>query len=380
MLLTLNQDEKMLADMAKKFVSQRAEVGRIRSFRDDPDSGGHDPALWREMAELGWLGLQLPEEVGGLGMSFFDLCTVLEQVGRNLMPEPFVATVLLGAPLVAALGTDAQKQEILPEVIAGERILALAHQEAKSRYDLNHVATTAQRTDEGFVLSGRKTLVMSGSEAHELIVSARTAGAVRDEEGISLFRVDPGSPGLTRSRQVLVDGRSACSLELRDVTVSKDALLGSAHSAASSLGDVIDRANIGLAAMMLGASTSAFEQTLAYLKERVQFDVPIGSFQALQHRAARMFMEIELSRSSVLAAARTVDESPENTAELASLVKACMSDTFIHVTNEAVQMFGGVGVTEEYDIGLYMKRARVDSSLLGDADWHRDRWAKLRGY
>ncbi len=212
MNLTLTQDEKMLADMAKKFVSQRAKVGRIRQLRDDPDSSGHDPSLWREMAELGWLGLNLPEDAGGLGMSFFELCTVLEQVGKNIMPEPFYATVLLGAPLVAKLGTDAQKAAILPEVISGDRVLAVAHQEAKSRYDLNHVATTAERTDEGFVLSGQKALVMSGSEAHQIIVTARSSGSVRAEEGISLFLVDPFAKGVHRSRQVLVDGRSACTL------------------------------------------------------------------------------------------------------------------------------------------------------------------------
>ena len=380
MAFVLTEDQEILAQAAHDFVRDRSPVSRVRALRDAGDDVGFSRDLWREMGTLGWPGILIPEDYGGTGMGLADLAVVLEAVGRTLAPEPFLSTVLLGGQLLTRAGNDAQKRAWLPGIAAGEKVVAVAYQEARSRYDLYRVATRAERRDETWVLSGEKSQVLDGRHANLLIVSAWTAGEPDDRDGLSLFLVTPAAPGLTVTPQSRVDGRAAALVHLDEVTVGSGALLGPAGEGLRILASVVDLATAGLCAEMLGGMSQMFDDTLAYLKTREQFGVPIGSFQALKHRAARVFMDIELCRSTVMAAARAADAGGADFPLLVSLAKARCSDTFILATNEGVQMHGGIGMTDEHDAGLYLKRARAAEMTFGDADWHRARWAALRGY
>jgi alkylation response protein AidB-like acyl-CoA dehydrogenase len=372
--LTLDDEQRMLAKIARQFVSENSSVGRLRLLRDEKDPVGFSRDLWGRMAELGWLGLSIPEAHGGTGLGFFDLSLVLEEAGRRLMPEPLVSTMLLGAQALLLAGDEAQKAAHLPAIAGGERIAALGFEEDGLRFDFAHPKTRARRTDDGYELHGKKVQVLDGHLCDVLIVTASLDG------GLGLFVIDPRAAGVRVVRQHRVDTRNAALVELEGVRVGPDAALGEPGRAEPLFGAVLDRAAIGLAAEMLGGAEQAFADTVAYLKERVQFGVPIGSFQALQHRAARLYIEIELCRSAVRAAARAVDDAPELVSELASLAKARASDTFLHVAKEAIQMHGGIGMTDEHSIGFYLKRAQAAAYALGDAAYHRGRFAELNGY
>jgi len=373
--LLLNDEQKMLSKTAHEFIRERAPAARIRSFRDSRDEVGFSRALWNEMAELGWLGLQIPEDYDGLGLGFFDLCVVLEQSGRELMPEPFVSTLLLGTQTLLLGGTEAQKKALLPGIAAGEMLLTVGHEEASSRDDSSKRATVARKSAEGFELSGEKIQVLDGHLADRIIVSATTS-----DGGCTLFLVDPADAGVTTKRQFRIDGLNAAIVKLDGVAVHRDDIVGELGGGATLLQAVFDRAAVGLSAQMLGASEQAFADTIEYIKEREQFGVPIGSFQALQHRAVSVYTEIALTRSVVLAAARTIDEAPDEVPRLASLAKAMASETFMHAAKEAIQMHGGIGVTDEHDIGLYIKRAQATYMTFGKPSQHRQRWAELHGY
>ena len=330
------------------------------------------------MAALGWPGIPFEEKLGGAGMGFAELVLVLEELGRTLAPEPFLSTVLLAGQALALSDDREKKEHWLPKVCAGEAVLALAWQEAGHRYDLDAVATTAVPVsvggEESVELNGEKIQVLDGCAADALLVSAKS------DAGLDLFLLPASTPGVTRTRQHMLDGRGAALLNLRGVKVPASARLGVAGAGRALLHDAVDCATAGLCAEMLGAMREAFAMSLKHLKERKQFDVPIGSFQALKHRAANIFIEIELCHSAVMAAARALDaEAPEARA-LVSLAKAKCADAFILTANEAVQFFGGVGMTDEYDIGFYMKRARAAEFCFGDAAHHRARWATLAGY
>jgi alkylation response protein AidB-like acyl-CoA dehydrogenase len=380
MQLVPTEDQELIAKTAADFVAARSPVSRVRALRDANDRLGFSRALWKEMADLGWVGIPFPEEVGGAGLGLADLAPVLEALGRTLAPEPFLSTVLLAGQAIARGGSDAQRKDWLPPLVAGEAILTLAFQEPRSRFDLHAVSTRGTRAGEGFRLSGEKVQVLDGHVADAILVPARTAGGPREASGVTLFRVSKGASGLSVVRQHRADGRGAALVRLDGVAVSRADVVGEIDAAGPLLCDVVDRATAGLCAEMLGGMREAFDLTLAHLKTRQQFGVPIGSFQALKHRAADCFVEIELCRSAVLAALAALDAGETETRSLVSLAKARCSDAYVHVTNEAVQMFGGVGMTDEYDIGFYMKRARAAEMTFGDAAFHRDRWATLAGY
>jgi acyl-CoA dehydrogenase len=380
--LVLSEEQELLRDTARDFVAARSSLRRIRALRDAPDADGFSRDLWREMARLGWLGIVLPVEHGGLGLGWMELMVVLEQIGHGLMPEPVLSTVLLGATAILLGGSDAQRAEHLPAVASGERLLSVALQEPQSRYALHHVDTRAARHGEGWTLSGTKTQVLDAHVADRLIVPARTAGEPRDAEGITFFVLDPTAPGITIERQTRIDHRNVAVVRLDGVPAGRDAVLGAVDAGGPLLARVVDRATIGLTAEMLGAMTAAFDMTIEYLKTRVQFGVPIGSFQALKHRAAKMYVEIELARSAVMHAHRVLDEGRDDAAvaRAASLAKARCSDAFVLIGDESVQMHGGIGMTDEHDIGFFLKRARVAELTFGDAAHHRDRLARLDGY
>ena len=390
--LVLNEEQELLARTAREFVSGRSSLRRIRQLRDSNDADGFSRDLWREMAALGWLGIVIPEEHGGAGLGSLEQMVVLEEMGRGLMPEPFLSTVLLGANALLLGGSAAQQKAHLPAVAAGERLLTIAYQEARSRYDHHRVETKATKAGAGWQLAGEKIQVLDGHVADRLIVSARTGISTRtgisartsgaDARGITLFLLAPDTPGVTIERQSRIDGRNVALVRLDDVRVDGDAIVGEVGGGGALLTRVFDRATIGLTAEMLGSMQAAFEMTTEYLKTRLQFGVPIGSFQALKHRAATLYIELELARSAVMGAHRALDEGRDDAtiARLASLTKARSSDAFVLIGNECVQMHGGIGVTDEHDIGFFFKRARVAEMTFGNAAWHRERTARLDGY
>ncbi len=380
MTLVLTEDQELLAKTALHFGRAHSPVGRIRALRDGQDSVGFSRDLWQEMARLGWTGILVPEEYGGASLGLADLAVVLEALGRNLAPEPFLSTVLLGGQLIDQAGSSEQKQTWLPGITSGEKILAVAYQEARSRYDLHRVTTQASAEGDEWRLSGEKIQVLDGQNADALIVSARTAGEQNDQDGITLFLITPDTPGLSIRPQTRVDSRAAALVTLVGVKVGAASIVGTPDQGLQPLSRIVDLATVGLSAEMLGGMSQIFDDTLEYLKTREQFGVAIGSFQALKHRAAKVFMEIELCRSSVMAAANAADDGDADLALLVSLAKARCSDAFILATNESVQMYAGIGMTDEHDAGFYLKRARATEMTFGDTAWHRDRWARLRGY
>lgn len=375
MQLVANEAQSLLKQNVHALFRERARVGRLRALRDSRDATGFSRELWREMAELGWVGLALPEQYEGLGLGMTDLCVVLEEVGRQLAPEPWISTVLLGAQALLLGGTPEQQQRWLPGVARGETILALAYEEPTTRFELGKISTRAVRTAGALRLHGEKLQVLDGHVADALVVFARV------DEGHTLFLIDPKQRGVSIQRQTRIDGRNAALIRFDDVSVGADAMLGQGGRGLSLLSRVIDRATVGLCAEMLGGASQAYDDTLDYLKTRKQFGVAIGSFQALAHRAARLYIELALARSAVAAAASCADQgTPVELAKLASLAKARCSEAFVHVASEAIQMHGGIGVTDDFHMGFYFKRARAADVQFGDATHHLRRWAELSGY
>ncbi len=346
MSLALSEEQELLKSTAREFVLEHAPVKELRKLRDAQDPVGFSRALWMQMGELGWAGIVLPEDLGGAGLGFAELGIVLEECGRTLAATPLVSTTLLAGNALLLGGNEMQKKEILPAVAKAERVLALALQEG-AHHAPYAVATRAEASSNGYRLTGVKTFVLDGHVADQLVVVARTAGAAGDRDGLSLFLVPKSARGLSIVRTIMVDGRNAANVTLDGVEVERSALIGGAGRGADVLDPTLDRATIGLCAEMLGTLAEAFERTIKYLKDRKQFGVPIGSFQALKHRAANMFVEVELSRSIVLDALRAIDENRSDVPQLASIVKARLSDAVHLVGNESVQMFGGIVVTDE---------------------------------
>lgn len=379
MSLVFSEDELLLQDSARSFCRENAPVSKLRHLRDSKDAIGFDPALWEQMVALGWSGMAIPEAYGGFDFGYCGLGIVLEETGRNLVCSPLVATLLLGATAIGLLGSEQQKQAMLPKIVGGELLLALALDE-QPIHAPTQIAATAVRRDAHYLLNGKKVFVVDGHVANKLLVVARTIGNAGSTQGISIFLVDPDASGVKITRTWMVDNRNAAIIEFKDVQVPEQALLGAEGMAWESLSRVLDIARIGLSAEMLGGMQEAFERTLEYLKQREQFGVLIGSFQGLQHRAATMYSEIELCKSLVRAALSALDNpeaSAEDIAKIASAAKAKVSEVFFTVSNESIQMHGGIGMTDEFDIGFYIKRARVSQQLLGDANFHRDRYATL---
>ena len=380
--LVLSEEQQLLQQTAREFVAGRSSLRRIRALRDEQDADGFSRPLWAEMAKLGWLGIVLPAEHGGLGLGYMDLMVVMEEMGRGLMPEPLLSSVLLGGNVILLGGSAAQQAAHLPAVAGGEELLTVAYQEPRSRYRPHHVETRATHASGGWTLSGVKTSVLDGHVADHLVVSARTSGGTDDAGGITLFLVRRDAPGVTVERQSRVDSRNAAIVTLRDVRVERDAVVGEVGAGGALLSRVLDRATIALSAEMLGSMLAAFDMTLDYLKTRVQFGVLIGTVQALTHRAARLFVETELARSAVMHAHRVLDEgrADAQVASAAALAKARCSDAFLLIANEAIQMPPCIGMTDEHDIGFFLKRARAAAVTFGDAAYHRDRMAALEGY
>jgi alkylation response protein AidB-like acyl-CoA dehydrogenase len=372
----LSEEQQILVDSVAKFVANDSPVERFRKLRDTDQ--GWEPSMWARMGEFGWLGVAYPEEHGGFGGRFVDLALILEQLGRGLVPEPLLASVVLAGGLVSRLGSAAQVEQFLAPMVEGKSSLALAYVEKQSRYDLADCATRAEQRGAAWRLSGEKRWVLNGHAADQLVVVARSGGAQTEAQGLSLFVVDANAPGVERVRVPGMDGQRSALVRLRDVEVGADRLLGSEGAALPALEWAIDRGAAAACAEGQGAIQELFERTVAYLKQRVQFGVPIGSFQALQHRAADMYAETELCRSTMLLAAiqADADAAEERKAEI-STAKLQLTRGGWFVQEHAIQLFGGIGVTDEQDEGLFFKRLRVLQGLFGDADWHAQRFQSL---
>ena len=379
MALILNEEQQSLKDIAREFLQKNAPVTHFREIRDTKNELGYDEVLWKEMVNLGWSGILIPEEYGGFDFGMVGMGSIFEEMGKTLTPSPLFSTGVLGASLISLGGNNTQKQSLLPKIVDGSLTTALALEEG-SRHSPFSINTKAVKDGDNFKISGEKTFVIDGHTAGLLIVAARTDGSIDDSSGISLFLVDPNSKGIEITKTSMVDSRNAASIQFKDAIVSSSEILGEQNNGAGILEEVLDRAQIAISAEMLGNASQAFDITLEYLKERKQFGAVIGTFQALQHRAAEMYSELELTKSSVIAACNAVDENSNDLKRMASLAKFKAGETNYLVTNEAVQMHGGVGVTDEYDVGLYMKRARVTEQIFGNSEYHLDRYATLSDY
>jgi alkylation response protein AidB-like acyl-CoA dehydrogenase len=378
-MAVLNEEQSMLRDAAKSWTQEKSPVTAFRKMRDSGVEVGFDAAAWTEMAEMGWAGVIIPEEFGGSDFGYLSMGLILEELGRTLTASPLLASGLGAASALVLGGSAAQKSEWLPKIAEGAAIGALAVDEG-AHHAPEKVALAATKSGAGYSLSGAKSFVLEGLAANVLIVSARTSGKPGDKDGITLFVVPADAKGVSRKRLALADNRGAANITFDKVEVGADAVLGEVDKGYPVLEKVLDRARAGISAEMLGAAVQAFETTLDYLKVRVQFGQVIGSFQALQHRAAKMFTDLELARSAVEAALTAIDNDSPDVPELVSLAKAKMGDVFHVVSNEMVQMHGGIGMTDAHDAGFYLKRARACEAAYGSQSYHRDRYARIQGY
>jgi len=376
--LEMNEDRQMLLRTAREVVRERSPVSALRRLRDERGEQGVDLTFWRELCDLGLPALAWSDAEGGSDLGDVELGLLIEELGRTLSATPLFASVVLAGEIVRRAGHAAQKGW-LSELAKGRLLLALAHNEGP-HFAPWQIATRAERAGSGFVLNGQKAFVLDAHIADRLLVVARTSGVVDQRAGLSVFAVPRDASGLTVTRVGMVDGRNAGHVKLEAVRVAEDAVVGPTDQAADTLEPVLDRAAILLSAEMLGSASAAFELTLDYLKTRRQFGVLIGSFQALKHRAADLYTELAMARSVVADALCALDAARDDQPLVASAAKARLSDLFLRVASEGIQMHGGIGVTDEHDIGLYYKRARVAELLLGDASYHRDRFATLSGY
>ncbi len=379
MALVWTEEQQLLREVSRTFLDENAPIGELRRIRDDVDPDGFSRPLWKQMAELGWAGVPFDEEYGGADLGYCELGLLLQECGRTLAATPLIGSVLLGGTAVALAGNDTQRKEILTPLCSGERLLAAGIQEGPHHRPYQ-VATRAERVGDDWLLRGTKDFVIDGHVADQLVVVARVSGDVDQRDGLGLFAIDADATGVRRERRVMVDGRNAAQIVLDGVRVADGAALGEPGNAADTLDATLDRATACLCAEMLGGIQTAFDKTLEYLKVRKQFGVPIGSFQALKHRAAKMFIELELSKTVVLEALQAIDSRDETASRKVSIAKAKLGEASQLISNECIQLHGGIGVTDEEDIGLFLKRCRVQQRTFGDTPFHRDRFATLDGY
>lgn len=371
-----SEEQKLLKDSVEKFASDQYEFSARRKIL--ATDSGYLPKHWTQFADLGWLGAPFSEADGGLGGTCTDVAIIAEVLGKGLYVGPFISGVIAAGGLVANAGNAAQKERWLSPLISGEHLLAFAYAEPQSRYDLANVATTATASGSGFQLSGHKAVVLFGAQADHLIVSARTAGAQSDHDGISLFVVPTDAAGLRMRPYVTVDGHRACEVHLAQVTVDADCVLGATGEAYRIIEKVTDLATLSLCAEAVGCMQALYENTLEYLKQREQFGAKLGSFQALQHRMVDVYMSYEESRSITYATAHALDDANDKErARLVSITKAHVGKAGRHIGQEAVQLHGGMGMTDELNIGHYFKRLTTINTMFGDVAHHLKRFRQL---
>ncbi len=369
MQLQLTEDQRLLRDSLDRFLADRYGFEQRRAHQRQ--AAGYNREIWSAFAELGLLGLLLPAEQDGFGGSFVDAMVVMESFGRALVVEPYLPSLLLAGRCISLAGDAAQRARLLPGLIAGELVLAFAHAEPQARYDLADVETTARRQANGWVLDGRKSLVQAGASADWLVVSARTAGATRDANGISLFLVPRGAPGLVLRDYATHDGLHAADLRLDGLRLPADALLGAPAEALPLIERLVDGAIAGLVAELVGIMSALQALTLDHIRTRVQFGRPIGSNQVLQHRVVDMTMAIEQARSMAILAAIEADAPDPRRRRLAiSTAKTVAGQAATQVARDAVQLHGGMGITLDHPVGHYFKRVAAIEASLGNGAHH----------
>lgn len=372
----LSQDQKLLVDTAAAFVRKESPVTRLRALRQDPL--GYSKQVWKQMGELGWLGILVPESLGGFGGTFVDAALVIEKLGTTLVPEPYVASVVLAGGMILGAGSEAQKKRWIEPLVAGDATYALAYAERESRFDPLRVATRAEKSGAGYRLSGEKVFVLNGHAADAIVVSARTSGSAGEREGVSAFVVDAKARGVTVRPIKTMDGHHAAMVTFDGAVVDADRLLGGDGAAGPALERAIDLGAAAACAEGVGIMQTVLAMTRDYLCTREQFGVRIGTFQALQHRCVDMFIETELARSASMMASIKVDDPDETERKSAiSAAKAQLAVSGRFVTQQSIQLHGGIGVTDEHDVGLYFKRMHVLNTLFGDEEHHLARFASL---
>ena len=365
---SLSDEQKLLTDSVQRFVRQQYEFEKWRALAKSEE--GFSRENWAQMAELGWFGISFPEEVGGLGGSPVDTMLMLEEMGKGNVLEPFVSTVAVCGTLLAKAGSDAQKEEVLAGIIEGRHIVALAHAEAQARYNLADVTTEAKADGDGFAISGKKIVVFDAPAADKLVVLARTAGGQRDEDGLSLFLIDRDMDGVERRDYRTIDNRRASEITFSGAKVGKDALVGPKDGALPFLEEAVDHGIAAVCAEAVGAMQHLQQQTVEYAKTRKQFGVPIGSFQVLQHRMVDMMIHAEETKSLAMLATLKLDADAQERGRAASAAKAQLSKAGRYVGQQAVQIHGGMGMTDELGVGHYVKRVTGVDGLFGNADVH----------
>ena len=379
MPLVLTEEQSMLRDSARGLISDKAPVSHLRQLRDSKDTTGFSRDLWLAFAEMGFSGLLVPEAFGGSGLGCVEAGVVMEDIGRNLMPSPFLSTAVVAASALSRGGSDAQKSHYLPKISDGSLLAALAVDEGAKHRPLQ-TRMAAVRSGNGFKLNGDKAFVVDGHTADLLIVAARTAGAAGERDGLTLFLVDQKTKGIAIERTAMVDSYNAARIVFDHVEVDADGVLGEVDQGGGLLEGVLNIGRGAVASEMVGLSEEVFGRTVAYLKERKQFGKLIGEFQALQHRAAQLYIEIEITRAAVLRALQTLDGDFEQAGAAVAVAKARAGSTATLAVQEGVQMHGGMGMTDQFDIGFFMKRARVCQELFGDTNFHADQLARMKSY
>ena len=379
MKLILTEEQEFLKDTAKNFAQERTPVAHFRALRDNNDQNLWDKDIWQEMVNLGWSGILIPEEFGGSNFGVAGISVILQECGKTLTPSPLFSTGVLGAYAISNFGTQKQKEQYLSKIVNGEITIALAVDES-SHHDPSKTSLTAEKKDGNYILNGKKTFVIDGASADVLIVLTRTSGNSGELAGLTLFIIDSNADGIDKIKLDMADSRNYANINFNDVKCSNQDILGALESGGETVESILDIGRVAISAEMLGNAESAFETTIEYLKQRKQFGVLIGTFQALQHRAAAMFCEIELTKSAVMAAAHGADERSNELQRLSSLAKTIAGETLHLVSNEAIQMHGGIGVTDEYDLGFFIKRSRVAEQIFGSSTYHTERYANLSGF
>jgi alkylation response protein AidB-like acyl-CoA dehydrogenase len=379
MKLVLTEEEQFLKDTAKNFAEERSPITHFRALRDNNDPLLWDKGLWNEMTKLGWPGILIPEDYGGSNFGITGISVILNECAKTLTPSPLFATGVIGAYSITNYGTEKQKEYYLPKIASGELTTALAVDES-SHHNPANTEIFAKKEGSNFIVNGKKTFVIDGASADLIILLARTSGDKGDMTGLTLFLVDANSNGFETKKLDMADSRNYSNINFNNVKIPDSNILGDLETGGEIIENVLDIGRIAMASEMLGNAEAAFETTIDYLKQRKQFGVLIGSFQALQHRAAEMFCEIELTKSSVMGAMKAADEGSNELQRLSSLAKTMAGETLHLVSNEAVQMHGGIGVTDEYDIGFFLKRARVTEQIFGSSKYHTERYANLSGF
>ena len=368
-MAALTEEQSLIRDQAKSWVTEQAPVSSFRKMRDEGVPNAFVPEVWSAMAEMGWTGIIVPEKYGGSGLGYLTFGVVLEEIGRQLTASPLYASSLVGASALMLGGSESQKQVYLPKIVDGSAIFTLAIDEGP-RHDPSRLGVKVTKVGSGYSLSGDKTFVLEGMMATHFVV------AVNSDEGARLFIVDSVAKGVSREPLATFDSRGYANIHFDAVSLNDEDAIGSSDE----LEGLLDRARAVIAAEMLGTGSQAFDMTLEYLKTREQFGQVIGSFQALGHRAAELFGQMELSRSCIEAALQAIDDDSDDVAELTAISKARAGDFLFQMSNQLIQIHGGIGMTDEFNAGFYLKRARVLEALYGNQAYHRDRYATLMGF